>query len=626
MSLYDLVSGQLTTCQTYAEEALDRAKEYLETLTDVVVEPLPIIDEIEYEWPEPYVNHDLIVRPTRPTLTIPERTEPVTAIVEDIEAPTFDDIPRFTGDLPTITWPLAPSTTLPDAPDTPPAMIDINIPSIPSYMLPDVPIFQEIAIPPAPEISFPVFEGVLPVSDLVPPETGFIYNESLYESELGDALRAKILSGIQNGGTGLGSEVEGAIWNQAKLRTASENARLYEEALNFWSARGWTVPPGALSGRLYEVSVEQSRALADVNEKIMIEQARLAQEMEKFITTAGLQLEQQAMNYSNEVANRAFQAARATVEMGIAVFQAKVVWYTAQLEAYKTQATVYEVRIRAELGKIEVFKARIEAAKLQLDMQQAEVQLYIAQLQAVTTMIEIYKAEIQACALISEINKLRLEVFHLQTTIYQVRVQAKVSEYNLYQAQLSGEKAKIEVYSEQVRAYAALIDGFKAQVEAKKTEVDALASVNKGRIDVMLSDVERYKALIGGDVEKVKALADAYRSDSAIYGEDVKLAAADMTAMVETYQGNLAKAKNKTDILLKQAEMELQSFLHNRTLAVEAAKGGANVCAQLAAASMSAVHAGANIGYSGSESTGKSESEQRSESTQYVYQHTYQES
>jgi hypothetical protein len=626
MNLYDLVSGQLSICQTYADDALDKANEYLDKLTALVVEPFPIIDSIVYVWPEPHLDTGTIAKPLKPTLTLPTRTEPGSAIVEDIPVPEFPDIPSFLGELPTIAWPTAPGTELPDPPGDPPSMLEVTVPATPCYNLPDVPAFLSINIPPSPEITFPVFEGVLPVADLVPPELGFIYNEALYSSDLGDALRAKILLGIQDGGTGLGVDVEAAIWEQAKKRTESENARLYSEALNFWAARGWTIPTGAVDGRIYEVSVEQSRALADVNEKILIEQARLAQEMDKFILQAGLQMEKQAMDFFNEVATRTFQAAKASVEMGIAVFQAKVVWYNSQLEGYKTQATVYEVRIRAELGKLEAFKVQIEATKLQVEVNQSMIQFYLAQLQAVTTIIELYKAEIQASTLIAEINKIKLEIYHLQTVVYQVQVQAKVSEYSLYQAQLSAEETKVKVYSEQVRAYATLIEGLKAQIEAKKTEVETLMSVNKGRIDIMLADVEKYKVMIGGDVEKLKALTQVYAADTGLYGEDVKLALGDLGAQVEVYRGQLSKAKNQTDILLKQADMNLQSFVHNRTLAIEASKDGANVCAQLAASSMSAVHAGASIGYSGNESFSTSEQKSASTSEQTIYQHNYNES
>jgi len=142
----------------------------------------------------------------------------------------------------------------------------------------------------------------------------------------------------------------------------------------------------------------------------------------------------------------------------------------------------------------------------------------------------------------------------------------------------------------------------------------------------MLGRVERYKALLGVDVEKVKAIASVYEVDGKIYEADVKAVDANMQAQVEVYKGNLAKARNQTDLLLKKAELDLQSFLQNRQLAIEAARSGANVCAQLAASALSAVHAGANIGYSGSESTSTSEGKSTAESTITSYQHIYNES
>lgn len=627
MGLYDLVSGQLTTCQEYAEEAFEQASEYLETLAGSVLEPLDLLDDIEYDWPEPSLDWSYAARPPRPdNLDLPEREIPADVTIEDIDVPEFPEIPSFSKKEPTILYPVAPGTELPDAPSDPPPMGEIEVPNVPSYTLPEVPVFGDLVLPVNPEIAFPTFEGTIPEAELTPPEVAFIYNEAIYESGLADALKAKILNQIEMGGTGLGAEVEGAIWNQAKLRTESENARIHDEALNFWAARGWTIPPGALDGRLYEVSVEQGRALADVNEKILIEQARLAQEMEKFIVQAGLQYEKQVMDYSNEVQNRAFQAARAAVEMALTVFQAKVVWYNAQVEAYRGMVAAYEVRVRAELGKVEIFKAQIEGAKLQIEANNAEVQLYLAQLQGVTAIIELYKSQIQAASLKAEINRLKLEVFRLQVQTYQVQVQTKVAEYDLYKAQLSGEQTKVQVYSELVRAYAVKVEGLKAEIEAKQSQITAVASVNKNRLDAMLGRVERYKALLGVDVEKVKAIASVYEVDGKIYEADVKAVDANMQAQVEVYKGNLAKARNQTDLLLKKAELDLQSFLQNRQLAIEAARSGANVCAQLAASALSAVHAGANIGYSGSESTSTSEGKSTSESTITSYQHIYNES
>jgi hypothetical protein len=626
MSLYDLVSGQMTNCQKYADDAFEEAQDYLETLTEQVLEPFEELEPIDYDWPEPSLYRGNIYRPERPDgLTIPDRAEPSDASTEDITTPDFPEIPIFSDDKPVVIYPTVPDRTMPDTPGDPPSIDDIDIPTSPELTLPEPPTFNEVVIPGEPAIAFPYFDSEPPEADLVPPENGFIYNEEMYSSELGEALRVKILGTLASGGTGLGAEVEAAIWNQAKLRTESENARLYTEALNFWSSRGWSIPTGALDGRLYEVSTEQSRALADINEKILIEQARLAQEMDKFIMQSGLQYEQQVMNYSNELQNRAFQAAKIVVEMAIAIFQAKVLWYNAQMDAFKTMASVYEIRIRAELGKIEVFKAQLEAAHLQVEINQAEIQLYLAQLQGATTLVELYKTQMQAASLHAEINKLKLDMFRTQVETYQVQVQAKTAEFDLYKAELSGEQLKVQVFSELVRAYSMQVEGLKADIEAKTAIIGAQIAVNKDKIDIMLAHTERYKALLAADTEKVKTLASVYDVDGRLYSADIQLASADMQAQIEIYRGNLSRARNETDILLKEAELNLQAFMQNRQLAIEAAKSGANVCAQLAASSLSAVHAGANISYGGQESTALQESKSVSISEQTVYQHVFQE-
>jgi hypothetical protein len=627
MSLYDLVSGQMTNCQKYADDAFEEAQDYLETLQEQVLEPFDPIEPIDYTWPEPTLEWTDIYRPERPEgLDMPDRDEPEDAETGDIEVPDFPEIPPFSDEKPVVTYPGTPDRTMPDPVGEIPPIDEIDIPVSPELYLPDPPSFDQVVIPGDPNIAFPYFDAEPPLNDLVPPENAFIYSEAMYSSELGEALRQKILGVLVSGGTGLGAEVEVALWNQAKLRTESENARLYNEALTFWSSRGWSIPPGALDGRLFEASVEQERALADINEKILIEQARLAQEMEKFITQSGLQYEQQVMNYSNELQNRAFQAAKATVELAIALFQSKVAWYNAQMDAYKTMAAVYEIRIRAELGKVEVFKAQLEAARLQVDINQAEIQLYLAQLQGATVLVDLYKTQMQAAALHAEINRLKLDMFKTQVEAYQVQVQSKVAEFDLYKAELSGEQLKVQVFSELVRAYATQIDGLKAGIEAKTAIIGAQVAVNKDKIDIMLAHTERYKALLTADTEKVKTVAAVYEVEGRLYSSDIQLASADVQAQVEVYRGRLSRAKNETDILLKEAEMNLQSFIQNRQLAIEAAKAGAQVCAQLAASSLSAVHAGANIGYSGQESTSLQESKSVSTSEQTVYQHVFQES
>lgn len=70
--------------------------------------------------------------------------------------------------------------------------------------------------PVAPEISFPDIE--IPTVDITVPN--FSYYESAYTSVLRDAIRTSIMDGIAFGGTGLGPDVEDALYTRNELRDA----------------------------------------------------------------------------------------------------------------------------------------------------------------------------------------------------------------------------------------------------------------------------------------------------------------------------------------------------------------------------------------------------------------------
>lgn len=94
----------------------------------------------------------------------------------------------------------------------------------------------------------------------------------------------------------------------------------------------------------------------------------------------------------------------------------------------------------------------------------------------------------------------------------------------------------------------------------------------------------------------------------------------DLTAQVEAYKGKLEEARNKATLLLKQAEIELQAFIHNRDLSAEAIKSAAALLAQLAAAALSAINASASGGYHLNESWDRTRAVPTfSTSHQYMY-------
>ena len=230
----------------------------------------------------------------------------------------------------------------PDEPDvsitkpTPPSCGPLEIVEIPFILLPD------------------------PPGD---PAAEFIYNETDYQSQLLTDLIAALLDYVQNGGTGLAADVEDAIWARARARKDLVNEKVYDEALNFFAARGFALPPGALGGRLTEALQEQARADAQINYEVMIEQARLAQTNTHFTITSSIQLEGQEREFFDRIANRAFNKAKVLVDVIINLYNAKMQGYVAQMEGKRIEAEVAKTRGELQISKnrntVDVFNAMI---------------------------------------------------------------------------------------------------------------------------------------------------------------------------------------------------------------------------------------------------------------------------
>jgi hypothetical protein len=96
-------------------------------------------------------------------------------------------------------------------------------------------------------------------------------------------LFAKLITKLAVEGTGLGADVEAAIWARMRSRQETQNTNQYYEAENYFASRGFTLPPGALSGKLNEISIELERNNTYLNNDITIEQAKLAQTNTHFL-------------------------------------------------------------------------------------------------------------------------------------------------------------------------------------------------------------------------------------------------------------------------------------------------------------------------------------------------------
>lgn len=227
------------------------------------------------------------------------------------------------------------------------------------------------------EITVPTIE--IPEYTLEPPNNELDYDEAVYQSDLQDALKTALQDFVENGGTGLGSDVESALWARAQDRQTLLNERTYNEAEEYFASRGYTIPPGALSGRLTEALAEQTRATAQLNYEISIEQARLARAQSEYSLNAAINLEGQDKEKFTAMANRALEVSKATVKVIIDLYDAKIRGYIAEMDGAKLEAEVEKLRVDAAVAAnsnvINEYNANIEKYKTQIQHELGIVEL-----------------------------------------------------------------------------------------------------------------------------------------------------------------------------------------------------------------------------------------------------------
>ena len=602
-STRDLVQERFGIAQNYSDDAWDRTLEFLQELGEAASGFELDLSELLFTRTIVPVAVEHVDRPTAPAID-PDDDLPAHPVPAELTGATIDPvaIPTLTAPPPEITYPEAPDFEIPADPGDVPDVSVPDLPAAPSYELPAPPTLDDLALPPAPELSaLPSFEGETPVNDLTPPDNLYLYGEVPYQSELKDELYQKIRADLEAGGTGLGAEVEQAIWDRAKARQELVNERVYREAEEYWAARGWSMPPGALAARLTEALKEQTRADTDLNEKIAIEQAQLAKEHQQFIISSGLQMENQLMDFANQVAGRAFESAKFTAQIAVDIFNAQVQKYNADLETYKTEAAVYESRIRAGLLELERHKAQLEGVRLSADIRAQAVEVYRLRLAGVETLVNLYRTEMESARIRSDVEMKRIEAFRSKVDAFTAKIGAKTAEFNLYQARIAGEQAKAEVYSRQVEAFGRQVDAAKTEADVRIAEAGAVLEADRQKIEKYRADIEMYDSEVKKAIGKAEVLARLYDTDVESYDAAIRAAVQQAELRVKNHAVQMDHETNQLGVKLKEAEINMNALLAQHQTQLKTIEAGMNVAAQLTASALSAVNASAQMGYSSSD-------------------------
>jgi hypothetical protein len=614
------VNDRFAQCLAFATEAWNSSLDYITVMKNQsYIVPWTAIDMADID-PAGIDG----INPSAPSgITVSEI--PITLPVFTEEKPVMEDIETSIGDPPDFIA-TEPILNIPDLPDVAWPIftkeaplgdeIVILVPDIPD--LPNTPSPSSLVVPGPPDFTMPSFEGVEPVFTAEAPEPMFSWNEVMYNSDLLAALEEKLSGDLVAGGSGLGADVEQAIYDRAIARQATKTEKMYNEALNYFSSRGHSQPPGALASDIQVIRNIILQAETDLNNDILVQESKLAQENTHFIIAQGIAYEGKLMDHTNSLQQRAFDAAKYTVEYAVILFDVKVKLYMAQLEAYKTYFAVFEAKIRAEIAKAEFYRAQIEGVKVAAEIQMLNVEIYKAQITGINALVDLYNAQMNGAAIKAQINKTKIDGYAVEVEAFKAKNEALVARYNAYQAQLAGETEKVKMYMAQAEAYDARVRGYKSKADVEIARVQIEVEKNKGEVQSFLAMVEKYKSDITAAIAAGELTAKEEELKVEIFKADTQKYAVEIDAIVKAYLGKIEEAKSQIEISLKEAEIQVQTLLAQYELNNRTTESGAKILAQLSSSAMTAVSASAHIGYSEGRSDSRSWSGQESISDQFV--------
>lgn len=533
--------------------------------------------------------------PAAPTVAFPTLAVPDDLTLNTVAAVVPDDAPDFTATVPAVQILDKPTALSATAPGAAPTVSSVTLPDAPVIVFPTDPTMQLISIPTAPTLALPTWASVAPDgTSLVAPTTGFVWSEDYYDSDLLNGVSSRLTTMLA-GGTGLPPSIEQAIWDRGRAREDVIAKKATQEAYEEFAARGFSLPTGALAGRVAEVWQKNREAGSTFSRDVAIKQAELEIENLKFSVQTGIQLEGQLMTYSGQYAQRALDAAKTTVQVAIDIFNAQVALYNSRLQVYQTEAQVYKELIQAESLRLEQYRTEIEAQKLIGDINLQAIQIYSERIKALMAAVELYKAELEGVKTVVDVDRVRIEGFRATVDAYKAIVDAKTSEYQAWAESIKGEVAKVSIYEAQARAYGTLVDAYKTGETVKIENMKAQIAANELLVKAFAAEVDYLSEQVKAGVAQVDTSVKIYDGQARVFAAQVGGEEARVRALAEQVRLIIASGTADAELKLKAAGLNIEQLQRIAAVEQEGRKAAGSIAGQLAASAMSAFNLSASV-------------------------------
>lgn len=206
------------------------------------------------------------------------------------------------------------------------------------------------------------------------PVVSFNYSEPGYTSLLRPSVADKLLFDLINGGYGIDTNDEQALFNRARDREAQLLSENESNVLRQAASTGFPLPQGSLYKQMEKARAEYVAKNSGVNRDIALKRAELFVANRRQVIEQALKYEDQGIDLYNAIQNRQLIAARTQVEMAVFLFDAGVRLFTARLQALTSQADS-QIAINRALVDLHTSQVSAYAAAVNAAVQGARVDL-----------------------------------------------------------------------------------------------------------------------------------------------------------------------------------------------------------------------------------------------------------
>ena len=417
----------------------------------------------------------------------------------EVDEPTAPNISNLVDNT---ALPATEAIVIPDSPADEDTAIPLEI------VLEDIPIPDDVnvkIIELDPSLTFPV--DTMVDSDVSP----FEYTEAEYQDELLDTVKAQIIGHIEEPAPAISPEVYYAMIQENKNREDENMLLRIKRIKEEWSTGLFTLPNGAFQAAIDDAYKERDILIAQFTHTTLIKQFELTQANNHFNLTAGINLNGQLIQHADNVANRALEAAKSVVNLGIALFNVQLQRYQSALEAYKTGVQVYVEQLRAEGLKVQNYTAQMQGAKVRADVQGQRITNRNSQIAAIGQIYDNYKTEVSAAGVKANIEAEKLRAFKIKIEAEVDKVRSLVAIYEAdtsrYRVNISKGTAEADLRLKQQDLISRNHEGnLKIAVESARMNLDALAKNSQMIINASLGGARNYSLLASAAMDSINSV------------------------------------------------------------------------------------------------------------------------